>query len=183
MDTFECIKKRRSIRSYKRESVPEEDLRKILEAGTWAPSAGNRQSWEFIIVRDRQRKIDLSYAAYEQDFIVRADTVIVVCANTERSARRYGERGRTLYALQDASIATQNMLLAATALGYGTCWVGAFNEEQVKKILKLPDGIRPIAIVPVGVPNESPDPSSRTPVEVVTHIEQFGNRLKNMKEK
>jgi len=182
LDVFECIKKRRSIRSYKRDPVPDDDLKKILEAGIWAPSAGNRQSWEFIIVKDRQRKVDLSYAAYEQDFIVRADTVIVVCANTERSARRYGNRGRTLYAIQDATIATQNMLLAATALGYGTCWIGAFNEEQVKKILKIPEGIRPIAIVPVGVPNESPEPPPRTPIEVVTHVEQFGNRMKDLKE-
>ena len=105
-----------------------------------------------------------------------------MCANTERSARRYGERGRTLYAIQDATIAAQNMMLAATALGYGTCWVGAFNEAQVKKILKIPDGIRPIAIIPVGVPNEEPTPPQRTSIGVVTHIEQFGNRWKNVKE-
>ncbi len=178
MDVFECIMKRRSIRAFKRETIPEDDLLKILNAAIWAPSAGNLQSWEFIIVRNHDKKVQLAEAAYGQYFIVDAPVIIVVCGNKERSASRYGERGSSLYVIQDTAAATQNMLLAAYALGYGTCWVGAFNESEVKEILNLPDHIRPLVIIPIGKPDEKPVAPERMPIEKVTHIEKFGNRLK-----
>ncbi|RLF23588.1 MAG: nitroreductase family protein, partial [Thermoprotei archaeon] len=112
-------------------------------------------------------------AALGQMWIAEAPVVVVVCANIPRTAWRYGERGRSLYCLQDTAAAIQNMLLAAHALGYGTCWVGAFDEEEVSRILGLPDHVRPVAIVPIGKPAESPIPPPRRPLDEVVHWEKY----------
>lgn len=173
MKVFEAIKGRRSIRSFRDEDVNDEDLMRILEAGTWAPSAGNLQPWEFIVVRNRDTKGRLAMAAYGQGFIAEAPIVIVVCANTERSASHYGERGRTLYCIQDTAAAIQNMLLAAYALGYGTCWVGAFSEEAVREILSIPRHVRPVAIIPLGKPATKPAPPPRISLKKVLHFEKY----------
>ena len=173
MDVFEAIKGRRSIRRFTRENVSEDDLRKLLECAIMAPSAGNLQSWEFVVVRDAKRKRGLSAAALDQTFIEEAPVVVVVCANEMRSGRGYGNRGVTLYCLQDTAAAIQNLLLAAHALGLGACWVGAFHEEEVRKVLKVPRGIRPVAIVPVGHPSESPWDRERRPLSEIVHYETF----------
>lgn len=175
VDTIiEIIKGRRSIRSFKvDEKIPREDLLKILEAATYAPSAGNRQPWEFIIVEKEDIKKKISEAAYGQMWMMEAPIIIVVCANEDRSASRYGERGRRLYCIQDTAAAIQNMLLVAYAMGYGTCWVGAFNEEEVRRILGIPSGVRPIAIIPIGKPDEKPFMPPRIPLEKLLHYEKY----------
>ncbi|MCS7385602.1 MAG: nitroreductase family protein [Candidatus Methanomethylicota archaeon] len=173
MDLFEAIKGRRSIRRFVRKEVPEEHVKRILEAAIWAPSAGNLQPWEFIIIRDEKVKTEIARAALGQMWITEAPVVVVVCANELRSARHYGERGRSLYCIQDTAAATQNMLLAAHALGYGTCWVGAFLENEVKQVLNLPEHVRPVAIIPIGVPGEKPAPRPRIPLNQVVHYEKY----------
>lgn len=173
MDLFEAIKRRRSIRNYTNEDVSEEDLEKILEAAIWAPSAGNRQAWDFVVVRDDSVKKALVRAALGQRFIAEASLVIVVCANMERSASRYGSRGSGLYCIQDTAAAIQNMLLAVTALGLGACWIGAFYEEEVAKILELPRGVRPIAIIPIGYPARIPQAPPRFRLSDVLHYERW----------
>jgi len=173
MDVFEAIKGRRSVRAYTDEDVPEEAVEKILDAARWAPSAGNLQSWEFVVVRDPEAKRRLAEAAWGQRFVARAPVVIVVCANQKRSARGYGERGASLYCIQDSAAATQNMLLAAYALGLGACWVGAFDERRVAEVINAPSGVRPVAIIPVGRPAERPRPPPRMPLEKVVHYESF----------
>ncbi|RLG44282.1 MAG: nitroreductase family protein [Thermoproteota archaeon] len=173
MDVMEAIFGRRSVRRFKTDPIPEEDLRKILEAAIRAPSAGNRQPWEFVVVRDPNRKQEIARAALGQWFIAEAPVVIVVCANEERSASRYGDRGRKLYCIQDTAAATQNMLLAAYSMGYGTCWVGAFDEGSVASIINAPRGVRPVAIIPIGIPAESPSDRGRIPLERVMHEETF----------
>ncbi|TET20415.1 nitroreductase family protein [Candidatus Bathyarchaeota archaeon] len=173
MDVLEAIRQRRSIRAYTNEEVSEENIEKLIDAATWAPSAGNIQPWEFVIVRDAGTKRRLSTAALDQRFIEEAPVVIVVCANEARSGRRYDQRGRTLYCLQDTAAATQNILLTAYALGLGTCWIGAFHEEGVKKALNTPTGMRPVAIIPVGHPAEKPQaPPKRSKGEII-HYESF----------
>lgn len=174
MELFEAIRGRRSIRSYGRGDFPEDDLKAILEAAICAPSAGNLQPWEFVIVKDNERKRALAEAAYGQDFITEAPVVIVVCANRTRSASRYKERGRSLYSIQDTAAAIQNILLAAYALGYGSCWVGAFDEEKAARIVHTPPEVRPVAIIPVGRPMESPPARSRLSLDKVAHFEDFG---------
>lgn len=176
MDLFEAIEGRRSIRAYLPDPVKEEDLRRILEAAIKAPSAGNLQPWEFIVVKDPEIKRKLTEAALGQEFIEEAPIVIVVCANTMRSSSVYGSRGASLYCIQDTAAAIQNMLLAAYALGYGTCWVGAFYEDEVSRILGLPSYIRPVAIVPLGKPAEHPSPRPRRPLKEVVHLNKYGRK-------
>ena len=173
MDVFEAIKKRRSIRAFKNIDVSDEIVEKLIDAARWAPSAGNIQPWEFIVVRNLDAKRRLAEAALNQTFIEEAPVVIVVCADYQRSARGYGSRGATLYCIQDTAAAIQNIHLAAIALGLGTCWIGAFREEPVKKLLGIPDGVRPVAIIPVGYPAEQPAPRPRRPLNEIIHREMF----------
>ena len=173
MDIFEAIKKRRSIRAFKNIDVSDEIVEKLIDAARWAPSAGNIQPWEFIVVRNLDAKRRLAEAALNQTFIEEAPVVIVVCADYQRSARGYGSRGATLYCIQDTAAAIQNIHLAAIALGLGTCWIGAFREEPVKKLLGIPDGVRPVAIIPVGYPAEQPAPRPRRPLNEIIHREIF----------
>jgi nitroreductase len=170
---FEAITRRRSIRAFKSQDVPKDIVKKLLEAGRWAPSAGNIQPWEFIVVRKPGVKRRLVEAALGQAFIEEASLVIVVCANEDRSAEGYGVRGRSLYCIQDTSAAVQNILLAAYSLGLGTCWIGAFNEDEAREVLRIPAGIRPVVIIPVGYPAESPAPRNRRPLSQVVHRETF----------
>ena len=173
MDLFKAIQDRRSVRVYTDEEVSQEDIEKLIDAARWAPSAGNIQPWEFVVVRDEDVKRGLSIAALDQLFIEQAPVVIVVCANESRSEWGYGERGKTLYCLQDTAAATQNLLLAAHAKGLGACWVGAFYEQEVRKVLDIPMGVRPVAIVPVGYPAETPTPRQRRPMEEIVHENYF----------
>ncbi len=173
MDIFEAIRERRSVRKFEKRPVEDNLIEGIIKAGTWAPSAGNLQSWEFVVVKDPGTKTKLAVAAYMQDFIAEAPVIIVPCANKKRSAIRYGERGRSLYCIQDTACATQNMLLTIHALGLGACWVGAFDEDAAATILKIPEGVRPVALIPLGYPDEKPYPPPRKDVEEVIHYEKF----------
>lgn len=173
MDVFEAIKRRRSIRAFKNVDVPEETVEKLIDAARWAPSAGNIQPWEFIVVRNEETKRRLAEAALNQTFIEEAPVVIVACADCQCSSMGYGSRGATLYCIQDTAAAIQNIHLAATDMGLGTCWIGAFREEPVKKLLKIPDGVKPVAIIPVGYPAEQPNPRPRRPLNEIIHHEMF----------
>lgn len=176
MDVFKAIKGRRSVRAFTDESVSEEEIMKIIDAARWAPSAGNIQPWEFIVVQNAKTKRGLVEAALDQTFIEEAPVVFVVCANPTRSSRRYGSRGISLYCLQDTAAAIQNIHLAAYALGLATCWVGAFQEEKARRVLNLPDDLRPVAIIPVGHPAEKSALSPRRPLSEVVHREVLGRK-------
>ena len=120
------------------------------------------------MVRDANLKQHLAIDAGHQPFIVDAPVLIVVCADLDHIERSYGERGRYTYALQDTATAMQNMMLAITAFGLGCCWIGAFLEEKAAKILNLPKGIRPVAMLPIGVPAEKPKAPPRRAIDEVT---------------
>jgi nitroreductase len=159
MEFWEVLRARHSVRRYDPDAdVPKEMVRQIINAALEAPSAGNCQPWHFVVVRDLSVRRRLAQAAYGQDFLAEAPVVVVVCAEPDRSTGRYGKRGKTLYCLQDTAAATEHILLAATALGFGTCWVGAFDEEAAAHVLELPTKLRPVALVPIGRPRT---PSSR----------------------
>ena len=148
--SIDFILERQSCRDYKSEPLKEGDLQRLMETVRWAPSAGNCQPWHFYVVNSQSRKEELSRAAYGQSFIADAPVVFVICANADEAGRSYGQRGQTLYCLQDTAAATENLLVAATALGYGSCWIGAFDERAASKALQIPKTLRPVAMVPVG---------------------------------
>ena len=173
MDVLEAIKERRSIRAYTNEKVSEKDVERLIEAARWAPSAGNIQPWEFVIVKDMEMKQKLSDAALKQTLIEKAPVVIVVCADVNRSSRGYGSRGKQLYSIQDTAAATENILLAAQELGLATCWVGTFREKEVAKAVKAPKNMRPVAIVPVGYPAVRPVAPQKRSVNEIVHYETF----------
>jgi len=173
LDVFEAIKNRRSVRAYSSKEVSREEVEKLIDAARWAPSAGNIQPWEFVVVRDAEIRRRLSMAALNQRFIEEAPIAVVVCANESHSEGGYGVRGKTLYCLQDTAAAIQNLLLAAYALGFGTCWIGAFREEEARRILDVPIGVRPVAIVSVGYPIEKPKNPPRRSIREIIHYEMY----------
>lgn len=173
MDVIEAIKSRRSVRTFSGKTVSKEAVKSLIDAARWAPSAGGIQPWEFVIVTDAGTKKRLAIAALDQTFIEEAPVVVVVCADGSRSARRYGRRGESLYCLQDTAAATQNILLAAYAMGLGACWIGAFHENEVGETLKTPRNLRPIAIVAIGHPAERPKAPPRRPISEIIHYETF----------
>ncbi len=173
MDFWQVLADRYSVRAFDPDvDVSPEQVERLLQAAIQAPSAGNRQPWHFYVVWEEAVRRQLAMAAYGQSFIAQAPVVIVVCADPEQSAARYGQRGRNLYCLQDTAAATEHILLAATALGLGGCWVGAFDEAQAARILRLPPRHRPIAILPIGRPAHPPvRRTTRRPLaDVVSHI-------------
>lgn len=169
-DPLEAIMTRFSCRSFLPDPIPEADFKRLLEVMRRAPSAGNMQPWRFIVVRSQEDRDALSDAAHDQTFISEAPVAIVVCADPERSASRYGDRGRTLYVFQDTAAAVENLMIAATALGYATCWVGAFDEERARAAIEIPPHLRPVAIVPVGKPGVRAESSPRRPMNDIVEM-------------
>jgi len=169
MDFFDVVKERHSIRTYKDRSIEPEKLQRILEAANRAPSAGNLQAYEIYEVYDAGRKTALVEAAYDQEFLAQAPVVLVFCAHAARSEGRYGERGTDLYCVQDATIACTFAMLAATALGLSTVWVGAFDEGEVRRVINAPQAHRPVAMLPVGCAAEAPRIRSRRSLNELVH--------------
>jgi len=172
MDCLEALKGRRSIRSYKNDLVKEDDILTILEAARMAPSAGNLQPCSFVVVRDPATREQIRTAAFNQELLATAPLIIVVCVEPERSSY-YGERGMNYYCMLDGANATQNILLAAYALGYGSCWMGGFNEAGVKAAINLPDNMRVVSLVPLGVPDENPPGPPRRELNEIVRWERW----------
>lgn len=168
MCAYEIILKRRSIRKYVPEPIEKESLIKILEAARRAPSAGNRQPWYFIVVRDPELKKKVAKASANQMFIADADVIIVGVTNPKASPRWHEK---------DIMIALEHIALVATELGLGTCWIGAFNEKKIKELLEIPEDLRVVAIMPVGVPAESPGPRPRKPLEEIVFLNKFKRKF------
>jgi nitroreductase len=170
MDILHVIKARRSVRHFKPDPIPKEVITTLLEAARHAPSAGNLQPWRFYVIWRDEVRSALAGAAFRQQFVAEAPVVIAVVAIPEASGLRYGQRGRELYCLQDTGAAVQNILLTATALGLGTCWVGAFDDETVRRVLKLPPTERPVALIPIGYPASKAVTTSRKPLAEITSM-------------
>lgn len=161
MDTLEAIRKRRSVRKFSGQAIPKADLETIVDAGRWAASGSNRQPWDFIVVTKRETIVEFIPAA---PWIVQAGAVIALVLDPA-----------TRWWVEDGSAAIQNMLLASTALGYGSCWVEGDalpREEQFKALLGVPHEKRLMALIPIGVPAEWPE-REKKPLEQVIHWEKF----------
>ncbi len=169
MDFFKTVEDRRSMRKYTGTPVEEEKLHKILETANKAPSGGNLQGYEIYVVRKLEQRQALVKAAWDQEFLAEAPVVLVFCADPARSAVKYGERGATLYAIQDATIACAYSQLAAKAQGLDTVWVGAFDEKAVSGILSLPSDLRPVTLLPIGYAGKVPSVRSRRELRDLVH--------------
>jgi len=168
MDVMEAIKRRRSIRKYKKEPISEEQVTQILEAGRWAPSRGNSQPWKFIVLKSIQVRAALAEAIPAGKFLVRAPLGIAVVVNSRAS--KHPE--------QEGAAAIQNMLLAAYALGLGACWVSVYGtdcEEKAKQLLQIPDEEWLLSVVSIGHPAETPE-KGRKGLDEITFIDKYGLR-------
>lgn len=182
MDVFDAIKKRRCVRKYLSVPVEWEKVGKVLDAGRMAPSAGNLQDWKFIVVLDPDKRKEVSEACMQQYWMNAAPVHIVICGEPGKVKRFYAERGEKLYSIQNCANAAQNMFLAATALGLGMAWVGAFDERMLKRALSIPDTATPYNVLVLGYPDESPGEPAKYTLENVVFLERWGNRVKDVVE-
>lgn len=160
----------RSIRAYAPQALDDAQIEAMIEALRWAPSAGNYQCREFFFARERALRRQLAGATFDQGFVGEAPLVIVCC--TDRNIERHYGEGSEEYSIQDVSASIQNLLLVVHELGLGACWIGAFDQEKVRKVLNLPGNLRSLAMISVGYPEEAPDPPARRgPEEAVTFLD------------
>lgn len=180
METLEAINQRRSIRRYLERPVEFEKITTIIDAARKAPSAGNLQDWNFIIVSEKNLIKQIASYSIEQYWIQTAPLAVVVCGLPEKHEMYYGLRGKRLYNVQDCSAAIQNILLAATDLGLGTCWIGAFEEDKIRSLFAIPPDVRPQAIITLGYSDETPQDKSLIPIENITFFNRYGMKVEKL---
>ena len=182
MDVIEAISKRRSVRKFLEAPVEWEKVSQVLDAGRIAPSAGNVQEWKFIVVTDLELRKKVAECALKQHWISKAPVIIIICADIDKIKRHYGMRGERLYSIQDCAIAATHMILTAESLGLATCWVGAFEENMLQRVLEIPDNSRPQVIIPMGYADEKPKPTTRLRLENMVFLNGYGavHRIKDM---
>lgn len=183
MDFDTIVAKRRSVRKYLSVPLEKESWASILVAGSLAPSCGNLQNWKVIIIESKEQKEKIAHMCYNQVWIANASILFVVCADTKIASQFYGVRGDRLYSVQNCAAMVQNMLLKATQLGVGSCWVSAFDETKLKVHLRMPEHIRPQAIVALGYSDEVvPQPPIKAYMEYC-YFDTYGNQLsENMRD-
>lgn len=166
MTVREAIQQRFSVRSYRDKPVEQEKIDRLMEAARLAPSAANRQEWRFIIVTDQDKRRQLIEAANDQEFVGEAPVVIVACAVGEIYTMPCGHLSYPI----DVAIALEHIALQATEEGLGTCWIGAFHEDQVKELFGIPESVRVVELMTLGYPTTTAGPKSRLPLdEIVTY--------------
>ena len=180
MDTLEAIKRRRTIRKFQDKEIPHEVLHAILDAGIWAPSAGNIPVLKYLIVEDEKQKKIVAKAALDQKWLITAPIIIIVCSNTEAIAERFPKRGKT-YALQDTAAAIENIFLAATSLGVASGWAGAFTETRLRTEFNIPDGVEIHAIIALGYAAETISAPPRPDLADISFFHRWGNKARHYK--
>ncbi len=171
MDVFEAIRNRRSIRKYLDLPVEWDKVGSVLEAGRLAPSSGNLQTWKFIVVRDLKKRKALAEASAQQFWMEQAPVHIVILGVENKHMRFFGERGKNVYLIQDCAMAAMQMMLAAQSLGLGSCFVSALNEDKVGSIVLMRGGHRPMGIITLGYPAETPKMPLRYRLENMCYLE------------
>jgi nitroreductase len=169
MDVMEAIKKRSSIRAYKDKPVPEEILLNVLEAARLAPSGCNSQAWKFIVVRDDKLKQALGRATGGQPHVHTAPIIIAAVATEPESIMPCGILAYPV----DLAIAIDHMTLLAVDLGLGTCWIGAFSQDEVKNILGVPERLKIVSLITLGYPNETGRPKMRKTLEEIICYDKY----------
>ncbi|HRR95271.1 MAG TPA: nitroreductase family protein [Candidatus Ratteibacteria bacterium] len=177
MDFYEVIKTRRSVRNYKDESISEDVLKRVLNAARIAPSGSNRQPWQFILIRESERKKKMVKLCEGQKFVAEVPVLIVACGENIHYNR--GNWMGDYSMLVDVAIAVDHLTLAARAEGLGTCWIGSFDNEGIKKFLEIPEDINVVAVIPIGYPLYSDvfkENNNRKPLEEIVFYEKWGNK-------
>jgi nitroreductase len=169
VDVFKAIKDRYSVRGYKPDAVSDDDLTRVLEAARQAPTAANRQPFRIIVIHTAGREEELA-RIYGRRWLLTAPLVLAVVAVPGEAWRRMDGKP---YDEVDATIAMDHMVLAATALGLGTCWIAAFDPDAVREVLELPDEVEPIAITPLGYPDKDRAQTGRRPLEELVRYERW----------
>ncbi len=169
MTVMEAIQSRFSSRAWKSYEVEEEKIEQLIEAARLAPSASNRQEWRFVVVRDAEMREKLAEASRGQDFVGKAPVVIVACAQGTGHVMTSGLECHPI----DVAIAVDHITLAAVELGLGTCWIGAFNADEVKRLLGIPPEVVVVALLPVGYPAQEPGPKRRLALEEILMYERW----------
>jgi nitroreductase len=169
MEFSELISKRYSVRAYRSDMVEEEKLQQVLEAARLAPTASNRQPFQFLVIQTAGREAELR-RIYGRDWFVQAPLVICACAVMDRSWVRMDGKP---YADVDVAIAMDHLILAATDLGLGTCWIAAFDPTAAREVLGLPDGVEPIVLTPLGYPADQPRPKTRQALAQLVRRERW----------
>ncbi len=177
MDTLECIRSRRSVRRFQQRDVELDKVEILLDAARLAPSAGNLQDRKFIVVRDEAAKKRVAEACLQQWWVEAAPIIIVICSEWKQNERMYGPKGER-YSQHGAAASAQNVLLAAHDIGLAACWVGAFEDEQLRRHLKIPDDVIPVAVIPVGYADESPKEPPKSGVDQLTSLDAWNVKLK-----
>jgi nitroreductase len=180
METFDCIEKRRSIRQFKDTPIEWEKIGNILRAAQLAPTAGNIQDFKLVVVSDKNKISALANAAMKQYWITQAPILIVIYSEPDIIKKYYGLRGEKLYTVQNSAAAMENMLLAATAQGLASCWVGAFDEAVVNNILGAPDSVRPQAIIVIGYSDSQPPVPKRYKLVDIVYMNAWKSKYVNV---
>jgi nitroreductase len=174
MDFFEVCRARHSIRAFEDRAVEPDKLQQILEAANAAPSAGNLQAFEIVVVTDPALKLQLSKSALNQPALARAPLDLIFLQDPPRAAATYGTRGTQLYAVQDATIACAHAQLALTALGLASVWIGAFYPDVIRRLIEAPEHLEPVAILAAGYAAEAPEQTERRPLAELVSWERHG---------
>lgn len=170
MDVYEAITKRHSVRAFLDKDVPEETLNRIMDAARLAPSAKNLQEWRFIVVRDPAMRQKLAHAAKGQKQVAEAPAVLVCCAKTNEQIMTCGQ---LCYPI-DLAIIIDHITLCAVAEGLGSCWIGAFDAEEVKNLLRIPKNVPVVSLLPLGYPQDSSaPPKERLPLPEIVRNEHW----------
>lgn len=172
MDLLNLIKTRRSIRSFTDESVSDDTLEQLVEAGCWAPTASNMQAWQFVVVRERDTIKKLQ--RFAPGLFVAPPAFIVICVDRNRAFAKCGDMGRDLLCVFDACMAAQNIMLLAHSMGLGTCVLRSFDQQAFQILLDLPEQVTPELVITVGVPKNVPKAPERRPLGEVLHFERWG---------
>ena len=179
VDVVELIKSRRTVKQFLPKFVDWDKISKVVDAGRHAPSSGNIQNWKFIVILEPEIKQKVAQASFEQYDISIAGALIVVVSEPEKVERYYGLRGERLYSIQNCAAAIENMLIAAQSLGLSTCWVGGFNEDELKSALSIPEEVRPQAIIALGYAKETPGKPPKYPLESLVYFNRWRNRIRD----
>lgn len=177
IDVLEAIRMRRSIRKYSDLPVEWDKVGTVIDAGRLAPSAGNLQSWRFVVVEAAGRRKALAEACMNQFWMETAPVHIVIVMMMKKIKDFYGKRAE-FYASQDSAMAAQNIMLAAHSIGLGSCFVSAFDEESIIEMFNLPEGegARPFGIVTLGYPAEAPQEPIKYRLENVIFLGKWGGQ-------